>query len=155
MVGYGLRTRLLALALAVPPAIGLLLNAASGAAALVAGQPLLWPSQELTLTEAVGMHDAAEIVRQIALGADPNARYDAWDVLKRDQHVSVTPLEAAIATRESYLFDLLITHGANVTPEIARTLQCFAASEHATDIAAELSKQFAPPESCQGVAMPW
>jgi hypothetical protein len=146
---------LLALALALPPTIGVIVCAASGVAALVRGQPLLWPAHSMSLTEAVAMRDTAEIVRQIALGADPNRRYDAWDVLKRGQHVTLTPLEAAIATRESYVFDLLVANGANVTPEIARTLNCFASAEHAADIATQLSKQFGPAESCAGVQLPW
>src|SRR5262245_37735395 len=129
--------------------------AVSGATALVHGQPLLWPAQKVTLTEAVGMRDTAEVVRQIALGADPNARYDTWDVLKRYQHVLVTPLEAAVATRELYMFDLLLAHGGSVTTENARTLHCFATQEHATAIAESLTKRFAPPDSCEGVALPW
>ena len=129
--------------------------AASGAASLTSGQPLFWPAQTVTLTEAIGMHDSAEVVRQIVLGANPNARYDTWDILKRDQHVSVTPLEAAVATRERYLFELIVAHGALLTPEIARTLQCFAAQEHAVDIGASLARRFPLPNSCDGVKLPW
>jgi hypothetical protein len=145
----------MAVALAMPPAATLAVLAASGAVALVRGQPLIWPAQPVTLTEAIGMHDAGEIVRQIALGANPNTRYDAWDILKRDQHVSVTPLEAAVATREHYLFELIVVHGALLTPENARTLQCFAAQEHAPEIAAYLAQRFPQPGSCAGVQLPW
>jgi hypothetical protein len=144
-----------ALCLAVPPAAVLIAFAASGVMSLTRGQPLFWPAQTVTLTEAIGMHDAAEIVRQIVLGANPNARYDTWDILKRDRHVSVTPLEAAVATRERYLFDLIVAHGALLTPDIARTLHCFAAQERATDIAASLAARFPPPASCDGVQLPW
>jgi hypothetical protein len=109
VVGRGLMRRWITIAmsgaLALPPVAVLVAFAASGAAALTTGQPLFWPAQTVTLTEAVGMHDSAEIVRQIALGANPNIRYDTWDILKRYQHVSVTPLEAAVATREQYLFE--------------------------------------------------
>jgi hypothetical protein len=145
----------LSLGLAAPPVVVIAAFAASGAAALVRGQPLIWPAQAVTLTEAVGMHDAAEVVRQIALGGDPNARYDAWDILKRFQHVSVTPLEAAVATRELYMFDLIVAQGALLTSDNARTLQCFAAQEHATEIATYLAERFARPESCEGVTLPW
>ena len=98
----------LSVVLALPPTLVLLAFAASGATALTTGQPLFWPAQPVTLTEAIGMHDTAEIVRQIALGANPNIRYDTWDILKRYQHVSVTPLEAAVATREQNLFEMII-----------------------------------------------
>ena len=142
-------------AIAMPPIVVCLAFAASGTAALTTGQPLFWPAQPVTLTEAIGMHDTAEIVRQIALGANPNIRYDTWDILKRYQHVSVTPLEAAVATREQYLFETTVALGALLTPENARTLHCFAVQEHATDIAAYLAARFPPPASCDGVALPW
>ena len=142
-------------AIALPPIVVCLAFAASGVAALTTGQPLFWPAQTVTLTEAIGMHDTAEIVRQIALGAKPNIRYDTWDILKRYQHVSVTPLEAAVATREQYLFETIVALGALLTPENARTLHCFAVQEHATDIAAYLAARFPPPASCDGVQLPW
>jgi len=145
----------MSLALALPPVAVLVGFAASGAAALTTGQPLFWPAQPVTLTEAIGMHDTAEIVRQIALGANPNIRYDAWDILKRYQHVSVTPLEAAVATREQNLFEMIVAHGALLTPENARTLHCVAVQEHATAIAAYVAARFPPPASCNGVQLPW
>lgn len=145
----------MAITLAMPPAGILALLAASGTTALVRGQPLLWPAQAVTLTEAIGMHDTGEIVRQLAFGANPNIRYDTWDILKRYQHVSVTPLEAAVATRERYLFEMVVAHGALVTPENARTLHCFAVQERASDIAAYLADRFPPPASCDGVQLPW
>ena len=148
-------TVLISIALAVPPVATLAVLAASGTVALVRGQPIIWPAQPVTLTEAIGMHDGGEVVRQLALGANPNARYDTWDILKRDQHVFVTPLEAAVATRERYLFELIVAHGGLLTPENARTLHCFAAQEHAPEIAAYIAARFPQPESCNGVTMPW
>jgi hypothetical protein len=145
----------ISIALAVPPVATLAVLAASGTVALVRGQPIIWPAQPVTLTEAIGMHDSGEVVRQLALGANPNARYDTWDILKRDQHVFVTPLEAAVATRERYLFELIVAHGGLLTQENARMLQCFAAQEHAPEIAAYLAARFPQPESCDGVTMPW
>ena len=146
---------LLVIALALPPSATLAALAVSGTVALVRGQPLLWPAQPVTLAEAIGMHDTAEIVRQFALGANPNARYDAWDILKPDQHVSVTPLEAAVATRERYLFELVVLQGGLLTEANARTLHCFAVQEHAPEIAASIAARFPPPASCVGVQMPW
>ena len=148
-------TILLVAVMVMPPAATLAVLAASGTAALVRGQPLIWPAQPVTLTEAIGMHDGGEVARQLALGANPNARYDTWDILKRDQHVFVTPLEAAVATRERYLFELIVAHGGLVTPDNADTLQCFAAQEHAPEIAASIAARFPPPASCDGVQMPW
>ena len=145
----------MSLALAVPPAAVVVAFAASGTAALTTGEPIFWPAQPVTLAEAIGMHDTAEIVRQLALGANPNARYDAWDILKRYQHVSVTPLEAAVATREKSLFEMIVAYGALLTADNARTLHCFAVQEHASDIAAYIAARFPPPSSCDGVTLPW
>jgi hypothetical protein len=159
MVGRGLTMRwmtiAIATALALPPVATLGALAASGTMALVQGQPILWPAQRVTLAEAIGMHDTAEVVRQIALGANANTKYDAWDILKKDQHVWVTPLEAAVATRERYLFELVVAHGGLLTPESARTLHCFATQEGATEITAYLAERFPPPASCDGVQLPW
>ena len=146
---------LLSLALVSAPVLVIAGLSASGIVALVQGQPLVWAAEPVTLTEAIGMHDTAEIVRQIALGANPNIRYDTWDILKRYQHVSVTPLEAAVATREQYLFETIVAQGGLLTPENARTLHCFAVQEHATDIAAYIAARFPPPASCDGVQLPW
>ena len=141
--------------LALPPVVVLAIFAASGATALVTGQPLVWPAQDVTLTEAIAMHDSSEFVRQIAIGANANLRYDTWDVLKQGRHVRVTALEAAVATRELYLFDLVIAYGASLTADNAPTLHCFAVQEHAAEIVAELGKRFAPPGSCAGIELPW
>ena len=35
------------------------------------------------------------------LGADPNSRYPTRDVFREDEAVQLTPLEAAVITRES------------------------------------------------------
>ena len=69
--------------------------------------------------------------------------------------VSVTPLEAAVATRERYLFELVVAHGALLTPANAPALHCFAVQEHATEIAAYVAARFPPPASCDGVQLPW
>jgi hypothetical protein len=145
----------LSLALVLPPVVMLVAFAVSGGTALASGQPLFWPAQPVTLTEAIGMQDTAEIIRQISLGANPNVRYNTWDILKRYQNVSVTPLEAAIAMREQYLFDMLVAHGAMLTAENASTLHCFAVQEHASEIAAYVAARFPPPPSCDGVPLPW
>jgi hypothetical protein len=149
------RANALCWALAVPPLVVLALFAASGVTALVTGTPLVWPAQDVTLTEAIAIHDSGEFVRQIALGANANLRYDTWNVLKEGRHVRVTPLEAAVATREMYLFDLVGAYGASLTADNAPTLHCFALQEHATEIVAELTKRFAPPASCVGIELPW
>jgi hypothetical protein len=141
--------------LAFPTLAVFAILAASGAAALVSGLPFFCPAKDVTLTEAIAVHDSGEFVRQIAIGANANLRYDTWDVLKQGRHVRVTPLEAAVATRELYLFDLVMAYGASLTADNAPTLHCFAVQEHAAEIVAELGKRFAAPPSCSGIELPW
>ena len=62
---------------------------------------------------------------------------------------------AAVATREQYLFELVVANGALLTPENAPTLHCFAVQEHATEIAAYVAARFPPPASCDGIQLPW
>ena len=51
--------------------------------------------------------------------------------------------------------EMILAHGALLTPENARTLHCFAVQEHASDIAASVAARFPPPASCDGVQLPW
>jgi hypothetical protein len=148
------RNRAAALGVALPGVVVTALFAISGAAALVTGKPLIWPQTELTLAEAVGLRDQGEAVRLMMLGADPNARYDVRDVFRDDELVALTPLEAAVITREDYMLELMIAYGARIDERNAGTLQCLAKAVGAEAIASsviERSREF----SCEGVALPW
>jgi hypothetical protein len=68
--------------------------------------------------------------------------------------VTLTPLEAAVITREDYMADLLVDYGARVDDANAPTLQCLAKAVGAEAITAyvrTLSKE----ADCGGVALPW
>ena len=68
---------LTSLALALPPVAVLAAFAVSGGAALTNGQPLFWPAQPVTLTEAIGM--PAEYLEPMK--ADPS-----WEKMTRYAH---------------------------------------------------------------------
>jgi hypothetical protein len=129
--------------------------ALSGIAALGAGRPLLWPAGTVTLSEAMAMRDQGEVVRQVGLGRSLDARYDVYDAIKADRHTPATPLEAAIATRELYMFMLGVDYGARLDASSAPALQCLADAKRATDIAAYLAKRFGPTPDCAGLTLPW
>jgi hypothetical protein len=141
-------------AVVLPPCLVALAFAASGVAALVGGRPLIWPPSPVTLSEAMANRDQGEVVRQVAAGVSLDGRYDVYDVIKRGRHIPATPLEAAIATREEYMFELGLAYGARLDASNARVLFCLADAEHATGIRDHVRDKFGP-QACDGVSLPW
>ena len=148
------RQRVMALAVALPGVLVAALFGVSGATALVTGKPLLWPPTELTLSEAVGLRDQGEAVRLVMLGADPNRRYDVREVFRDDEHILLTPLEAAVITREDYMLDLVLDHGARIDQRNAATLQCLAKAVGAEAITSRIIERSGEVD-CAGVELPW
>jgi hypothetical protein len=123
-------------------------------AALLGDRPLVWRARPVTLSEAIANRDQGEVVRQVGTGVSLDGRYDVYDVIKRGRHTPATPLEAAIATREDYMFELGLAYGAHLGPDNARGLFCLAEAEKATDIRDALREKFGP-QDCAGVTLPW
>ena len=141
-------------AVALAPCLVALTFAASGVAALLGDRPLVWRARPVTLSEAIANRDQGEVVRQVGTGVSLDGRYDVYDVIKRGRHTPATPLEAAIATREDYMFELGVAYGAHLGPDNARALFCLADAEKATDIRDALKEKFGP-QDCEGVTLPW
>jgi len=141
-------------AVALAPCLVALTFAASGVAALLGDRPLVWRARPVTLSEAIANRDQGEVVRQVGTGVSLDGRYDVYDVIKRGRHTPATPLEAAIATREDYMFELGLAYGAHLGPDNARGLFCLAEAEKATDIGDALREKFGP-QDCAGVTLPW
>jgi hypothetical protein len=145
----------LSLAAVAAPLVVAAVFSVSGAAALTLGRPLVWAPRAMTPSEAVAVRDRAEFVRQIAAGADPNATFDVYDVMKQGQHIPMTPLEAAVATRQPYMLGLVVENGGRITAENATPLRCFALVEGAVEIAEDLARRFGTDGSCDAVTLPW
>ena len=141
-------------AVAVAPGAVALLFAVSGVTAFVGGRPVVWPARPVTLSEAMANRDEAEVVRQVGAGVSLDGRYDVYDVIKRGRHTPATPLEAAIATREDYMFDLGLAYGAHLGTDNARALFCLADAEKATRIRDALKEKFGA-QTCDDVTLPW
>ena len=109
------RSWLPSVALVVPLLVPMCL-AAYVAGGWVSGRSPFWTTPELTLTEAVLVRDAAESLRLIRAGRDPNR---AWpvraDLSETGREDVMTPLEAAVAIRRVEIVHLLLEHGAAVT----------------------------------------
>jgi len=136
------------------PCLVALTFAVSGVSALLGDRPLVWRARPVTLSEAIANRDQGEVVRQVGTGVSLDGRYDVYDVIKRGRHTPATPLEAAIATREDYMFELGLAYGAHLGPDNARGLFCLAEAEKATDIRDALREKFGP-QDCAGVTLPW
>lgn len=123
----------------------------------VADSQLRWPRYTMNLAEASAVRDAAEVVRQLEAGADPNRRRTVRAGLLADEPIAVTPLEAAVMVRRSELVRMLHQHGARLEPDAWRRGICGAERDGLEEIAAALAL-FAPPDaqlSCTGDEEPW
>ena len=150
----GLLARLTAWSVALPGMAVAMAFAVSGAAALFRGRPIIWPPTDVTLSEAVALRDQGEVVRQIMMGIDPNKRYLVRRVFRVDEEVALTPLEAAVVTREPYMVDLVVDYGASVNERNAATLQCLAVGVREETIRRYLV-DLAGEADCAGVELPW
>ncbi len=141
--------------LALPGIVVALVFGVSGAASLVTGTPLVWPPPDLTLSEAVALRDRGEIVRQMMAGADPNRRYPTYGVFREGEEVALTPLEAAVITREPAMVSLVLGYGGVLTDQNTVTLQCLADDVGAPPIRSQLAEMTRGDVDCAGVALPW
>ena len=141
--------------LALPGIAVALVFGISGAASLLTGSPLVWPPPDVTLAEAVALRDRGEIVRQMMAGADPNRRYPTHDVFREGEEVALTPLEAAVITREPAMVSLVLGYGGVVTDQNTVTLQCLADDVGAPEIRRQLAEMSRDGVDCAGVTLPW
>lgn len=138
---------------AAPALLGLLV-AAFLLGNLVGWDPL-WPTGTVTLSEAVALRDSATALDLIGRQHDPNASYPVRDGLLKSDVVHVTPLEAAVSTRETAVVQLLIDHGATLDDATRLRLTCFARQERAEAVEALFVAGLRQPVNCAGVALPW
>ena len=149
------KTFALEVALAAP---ALLWLAAVGAIMIIAlvGYRALAAPADLTLSEAAAIRDGAEVLRQMRVGADPDAPGRIRRGIIRDQEYLMTPLEAATAARHLEVLQLLVRNGAAVNESNFPVLFCLAQESDATDIISFL-QEHAPSGvvfECEGVRLP-
>jgi hypothetical protein len=142
-----------ALALAIPPLVFAALAIVMLAGSLFGWLPL-WPDQQLNLAEMTALRDRPGMLLRLQAGDSPNIAYDVREGLIRSIPVRLTPLEAAITTREDYLFEFLVAHGARADGDRRAGLVCFAREANAVAIAASLAEPGVEYE-CANVAVPW
>jgi hypothetical protein len=100
----------------VAPLLVPLCLAAYVVAGWVSGRAPFWTTPDLTLSEAVIVRDAAESLRLIRAGRDPNRAWQVRaDLSETGRDEVMTPLEAAVQIRRLEIVHLLFEHGAAVT----------------------------------------
>ena len=147
--------RVLAACAAAPPLVALAINVAILIPGAAGGTPPFWRGGALTLSEAAALHDQGELVRLIAAGSDPNARYALRPGVLAAR--SLTPLEAAVGARRAEVVDLLMLHGATMDANNWTRLHCLAIQTGASDMV-ETVDRYRPNvagASCEGVATPF
>ena len=125
-------------------------------AASLAGINPLWQETSLTVAEAAAVRDRGMILRLVWDGADPNAAQYVRPRILKQQGLTITPLEAAVSTRELYMVEFLLQHGARIDERERPVLMCLAAKEEAENILKFLKAGHdgeAP--DCNRVATPW
>jgi len=119
----------------------------------------IWYSEPLSLPEAAGLRDNAEIVRLIQHGADPNAPGVVRAGFVKSNAITLTPLEAAVGIRREDTVALLLDEGATMDAATWTRLTCFARQERAGDVVRLLeSRRPADADAaadCAGVKTPW
>lgn len=121
-----------AIAMALP---GLIVAAACGLSVILAmlGVDTLWPRTELNLAEAAAMRDAAEVTRLIERGDSLTASWPVRAGLVSESATSLTPLEAAVASRDRHMIDLLYAAGTRLDATQWLLVRCAADIEEVMD----------------------
>ncbi len=142
------------LMLGAAPAAVLALSLLMLLVAAVGYRPL-WAARGVTLAEAAHGGDTATVFRMLGGGSDPNA---AGPVMfdRRADPAMLTPLEAAVESRQVETVRLLMLRGARVPDADRQLLACLAAAVNATEVAVYLRTTAPPaaPPDCAGVALP-
>jgi hypothetical protein len=114
----------------------------------------MWPHTELTLAEAAGARDEAEVIRLIEQGQDPDARYPVRAGIVLERPARLTPLEASVVRDDPAITRQLLARGA--APDAASwvVLRCLAADSPRV---APVLDEYRPSSSpdCAGVKTPW
>ena len=114
----------------------------------------LWPAQRVTLAEAVATRDPAEVERLIGFGENPNSAMSVRPGLLGPTAVRVTPLEAAVWSRDAEMLALLLRRGAIPSESELRALRCLNDKEHNSEVRTMLERLGTAPWPACNTASP-
>jgi hypothetical protein len=111
------------------PACVLALASAVALALGVLHRDPIWFPPVLTLSEAAGLDDEAEVVRLIERGADPNAPHGVAAGVLFDAAAWLTPIEAAVIAKNPSMIATLLSRGVTLDADEWNQLRCQADAE--------------------------
>ncbi|MBI4886438.1 MAG: hypothetical protein HY824_05060 [Acidobacteria bacterium] len=121
--------------LAAPVVAGLALLAAIVVSERASLGWLAQPDPRFNLAEAAGIGRAAPVVERIRRGADPNGVYSVRrGLIRTDEDLMLTPLEAAVMSGELEIVRLLEANGAQRDGRLTARLVELAAARRADDV---------------------
>jgi len=136
------------------PCIVLTVMSAWWTVGLAAGSGL-WPSDDVTLAEAVATRNNAEALRLIEQGADPNRPGRVRDgLLTNGYAVDLLPVEAAVAAQRSDTLRMLLANGALVDERELRVLRCLEQSRRDSGVREILDAHATGEPDCTGISLP-
>jgi hypothetical protein len=121
--GVMTRDRMISL-VSLPPILAFTGWLAMLAIAAVTGRHPIWSLEPRNLPEAVAFRDAGESVRRIERGEDPNRAAEVRARVVLDDTASLTPIEAAAATRQGEMVQLLLDLGASPDATVWQRAWC-------------------------------
>jgi hypothetical protein len=114
----------------------------------------MWPHQSLSLAEAAGVRDEAEVTRLVEDGADPNARYPVRPGVVFDVGMRLTPLEAAVASRDPEMVERLLALGTVMDTTLWTYLRCIADNRRVGPML-DGRRPAGSKLQCDGIVAPW
>jgi hypothetical protein len=104
----------------------------------VTGTHPLWNVEARNLSEAAAFGDAGTVVRLAARGADPNRAAEIRGGIISDQPAVLAPIEAAAASRQREMVQLLLDVGATIDdPDLWQRAWCIAGDSTARELLSE------------------
>ncbi len=119
----------------------------------VFGRYPMWPHDELTLAEAAGTREEAEVTRLIEQGQDLDARYTVRSGLVLEREARLTPLEAAVLNDDPVIARQLMARGAALDGDTAMALRCHVTGARVLPVLDEFGPSIRP--DCAAVKTPW
>lgn len=119
-----MRTNILVPLVSVPPMLVALGWLAMLGTAAVTGHHPIWSFEARTVAEAAAIGDSAAIVRMTTLGGDPNRAGEVRAGIIFPENTTLTPIEAAAASREAGMVQLLLDLGASLDTNVWQRAWC-------------------------------
>lgn len=90
----------------------------------VSGRHPIWNLQPRNLAEAVAFRDAGAVIRRIDAGEDPDRPAEVRATVILPESATLTPLEAAAASRQAEMILLLLDLGASLDANVWQRAWC-------------------------------